>query len=80
LVLSTSNDADVAGGPLDAERSSPDANITDFGDAIWWAVTTMTTVGYGDRYPATSAGRMVAFALMIGGIALLGTATATLAS
>jgi voltage-gated potassium channel len=58
----------------------PDANITDFGDAIWWAVTTMTTVGYGDRYPVTSAGRMVAFALMIGGIALLGTATATLAS
>jgi hypothetical protein len=44
LVLSTSNDADVAGGPLDAERSSPDANITDFGDAIWWAVTTMTTL------------------------------------
>jgi voltage-gated potassium channel len=40
----------------------------------------MTTVGYGDRYPVTSAGRMVAFALMIGGIALLGTVTATLAS
>jgi voltage-gated potassium channel len=65
---------------LDAERSSPDANITDFGDAIWWAVMTMTTVGYGDRYPVTSAGRMVAFGLMIGGIALLGTVTATLAS
>jgi voltage-gated potassium channel len=60
---------------LDAERSSPDANITDFGDAIWWAVTTMTTVGYGDRYPVTSAGGMVAFGLMIGGIALLGTVT-----
>ena len=65
---------------LDVERSSPDANITDFGDAIWWAVTTMTTVGYGDRYPVTSIGRLVAFALMVGGIALLGTVTATLAS
>jgi voltage-gated potassium channel len=65
---------------LDAERSSPDANISDFGDAIWWAVTTMTTVGYGDHYPVTPAGRLVAFGLMIGGIALLGTVTATLAS
>jgi Ion channel len=52
----------------------------DFGDAIWWAVTTMTTVGYGDHYPITAGGRLVAFGLMIGGIALLGTVTATLAS
>jgi voltage-gated potassium channel len=65
---------------LDVERSSPDANISDFGDAIWWAVTTMTTVGYGDHYPVTAVGRLVAFGLMIGGIALLGTVTATLAS
>ena len=65
---------------LDAERSSPNANITDFGDAIWWAVTTMTTVGYGDRYPVTGVGRLAAFGLMVGGIALLGTVTATLAS
>jgi voltage-gated potassium channel len=65
---------------LDAERSSPDANISDFGDAIWWAVSTMTTVGYGDHYPVTPGGRLVAFGLMIGGIALLGTVTATLAS
>jgi voltage-gated potassium channel len=65
---------------LDAERSSPNANISDFGDAIWWAVTTMTTVGYGDQYPVSGAGRLVAFGRMIGGIALLGTVTATLAS
>jgi voltage-gated potassium channel len=65
---------------LDAERSSRDANISDFGDAIWWAVSTMTTVGYGDHYPVTPVGRLVAFGLMIGGIALLGTVTATLAS
>jgi voltage-gated potassium channel len=65
---------------LDVERSSIDANITDFGDAMWWAITTMTTVGYGDHYPVTAVGRLVAFGLMIGGIALLGTVTATLAS
>jgi voltage-gated potassium channel Kch len=65
---------------LDVERSSPDANINGFGDAIWWAVTTMTTVGYGDHYPVTGIGRAVGFGLMLGGIALLGTVTATLAS
>jgi voltage-gated potassium channel len=65
---------------LEAERSNPEANITNFGDAIWWAVTTMTTVGYGDQYPVTGVGRLVAFGLMVGGIALLGSVTATLAS
>jgi voltage-gated potassium channel len=64
----------------DVERSSPDANTSDFGDAIWWAVTTMTTVGYGDHYPVTGIGRAVGFGLMLGGIALLGTVAATLAS
>lgn len=64
----------------DAERGHPGANIESFGDAWWWAITTMTTVGYGDRYPVTTQGRFVAVGLMIGGIALLGTVTATLAS
>lgn len=65
---------------LDAERTNPDANITGFGDAIWWAATTMTTVGYGDRYPTTGVGRLAAVALMVAGIAVLGVVTATLAS
>ena len=39
---------------LSAERSSPNANITTAADAIWWAYVTITTVGYGDRYPVTN--------------------------
>lgn len=65
---------------LDAERKSADANIRSFGDALWWAMTTVTTVGYGDRYPTTGQGRAVAALLMVGGIALLGAVTASLAS
>jgi voltage-gated potassium channel len=65
---------------LSAERGRPGANIQTFGDAIWWSAETMTTVGYGDRYPVTTTGRVIAVATMIAGIALLGTVTATLAS
>ena len=65
---------------LDAERSSPNANITDFGDAIWWAGSTLATVGYGDRYPVTGIGRLVGFGLMVVGIAVLCTVIATLMS
>lgn len=65
---------------LDAERHHPDATITTFGDAAWWTLTTISTVGYGDRYPVTWEGRLVAALLMIGGIALLGVITGTIAS
>ncbi len=65
---------------LDAERGRPDANIDGFGDAMWWSFATVTTVGYGDRFPLTGQGRAVAAGLMLTGIALLGVITATFAS
>ncbi|MEV0615873.1 potassium channel family protein [Nonomuraea sp. NPDC050404] len=65
---------------LDVERHDPDGNIKSIGDALWWALTTMTTVGYGDRFPVTVEGRVVAAGLMLAGIALLGVVTAAIAS
>ncbi|HZW41898.1 MAG TPA: ion channel [Agromyces sp.] len=65
---------------LEAERDAPGANITSFGDAIWWALVTIATVGYGDTYPVTSLGRFYAVLLMAGGIAIVGTASATIIS
>lgn len=65
---------------LDAERSEPGANITGIGDALWWATTTVTTVGYGDRYPVTTEGRLVAVLLMLVGIAVVSSVTAAVAS
>ncbi len=67
-------------GVYEAERDAPDASITTFGDALWWVLTTITTVGYGDRYPVTTEGRLVAAGLMLSGIAVLGTVTAGIAS
>lgn len=67
-------------GVLDAERDAPGATITTFGEALWWTITTISTVGYGDRYPVTFEGRVVAATLMIAGIALLGVVTASIAS
>lgn len=65
---------------LDVEENAPGSNLTTFGDAIWWAMTTITTVGYGDHYPVTALGRAVAAGLMIGGVAVLGVVTASVAS
>ncbi|GAA4267273.1 potassium channel family protein [Frondihabitans peucedani] len=65
---------------LDVERPAPGATITTFPVALWWAFVTISTVGYGDYTPVTLEGRMIAVALMLGGIALLGVVTATLAS
>jgi voltage-gated potassium channel len=63
---------------VDAERGQ--GTITSFWDGLWWAFVTVTTVGYGDLAPVTATGRAVAVAVMIGGIALIGVVTATLAS
>jgi voltage-gated potassium channel len=59
-------------GILICERNDPQANIKTAGDAIWWSVTTLTTVGYGDKYPVTTAGRCLAMISMIGGMGLFG--------
>jgi voltage-gated potassium channel len=63
-----------------AERNAKGANIHDFGQGLWWPITTVTTVGYGDRYPTTSLGQGVAVFLMLVGIGLIGVLTATIAS
>ena len=65
---------------LDAERTAPGATITNFGDALWWSAATVTTVGYGDFYPVTLEGRLVALVLMVVGIGVVGTVTASIAS
>jgi voltage-gated potassium channel len=57
----------------------PGANILTPEDALWWAMTTITTVGYGDRFPVTTEGRVVAAVLMSAGVGLFGTLSAYLA-
>jgi voltage-gated potassium channel len=69
-----------AGLEVALERSAKGASIHSFGDALWWAMVTVTTVGYGDKAPVTGAGRWVAVVLMLTGIGLVGVLTATFAS
>ncbi|WP_159944422.1 MULTISPECIES: potassium channel family protein [unclassified Nocardiopsis] len=65
---------------LRVEQHVPEANITTFPDAFWWSLVTVSTVGYGDLYPVTGSGRVIAACLFVGGIGLLGVITGTLSS
>ena len=67
-------------GVYDAEHKAPGANITNFGDAIWWAFVTITTIGYGDYYPITFEGRAIAVLLMLSGLALVSVITISIGS
>ncbi|MFG2192235.1 potassium channel family protein [Streptomyces sp. NPDC048639] len=63
-----------------AERGAPGASIRTFGDAVWWACSTLTTTGYGDAVPVTPQGRTIAVLLMACGLALLGAVTGSFSS
>ena len=65
---------------LKAEAQNPNANLTTGGDAVWWVFVTITTVGYGDKFPTTAAGRTLGVIVMFCGIALIGVLTSFLAS
>jgi voltage-gated potassium channel len=65
---------------LQFESKSTDANIKDGGDALWWAIVTITTVGYGDRFPVTGLGRLTGVAVMFAGVGIIGALASILAS
>lgn len=72
--------AAVLVGAAMVQRAEGPPTFASYGDSVWWAVVTVTTVGYGDMVPQTSTGRVVAMVLMLTGVALLGTVAASLAS
>jgi voltage-gated potassium channel len=65
---------------LEVESRSPDANITSGGDALWWGLVTITTVGYGDFFPVTTIGRLTGAFVMFAGIGIIGALASILAS
>ena len=65
---------------LQTESRVADANITTGGDAIWWAIVTITTVGYGDQYPVGALGRVIGGFVMFAGVGIIGALASILAS
>ena len=61
-------------------ENEPNCNIKTAEDAIWWGYSTMATVGYGDKFPITTEGRILAMVLMRYGVGLFGSLTAYIAS
>jgi voltage-gated potassium channel len=62
------------------ESQSPSANIVTGGDALWWAIVTITTVGYGDYFPVTAGGRVIAVFVMFAGVGIIGSLAGILSS
>ena len=71
----------LAGGTAvwQLEGDRPDSTFLSWGDGVWWAMTTMTTVGYGDHVPETTPGRVIAALIMIVGVGVLGAVAAVVA-
>ena len=65
---------------LHVEEDAPGANITTASDALWYTIVTISTVGYGDQYPVTNAGRIVGAVIIVVGVGIFGTFTGYLAN
>jgi voltage-gated potassium channel len=70
----------MAAAVLNVERFAPNSTIHNTGDALWWSLVTVTTIGYGDKYPVTGEGRILAAVLIIFGIGLVASLTGYFAS
>ncbi len=81
LVSAVSTGTVLVGGTGEwaLERDAVHSNMRSWGDAVWWAVTTITTTGYGEHYPVTAGGRAIAVALMACGVVIIGAVAAIVA-